>query len=88
MGNEEIIIAGLISHDTDALIALYDKYGSLFYQTISKYIVQSAVIEEILTEVFRESWENPELLKNNRFLSETLLSRCMKKVQGKNLSVS
>jgi Sigma-70 region 2 len=75
---ESKVLSRLLQKDTKALKQMVDSYSALLFQVALRITGDKQIAEQILCEVFRDLWENPNHYTKvkDKFLSSYLIKLC------------
>ncbi|MGA4721058.1 RNA polymerase sigma factor [Fictibacillus nanhaiensis] len=75
---DSTILTRLLHKDSSALKQMVDSYSTLLYQVALRITGDKRVAEQVLCEVFRDLWENPNQYTKikDKFLSSYLIKLC------------
>jgi len=77
MTTDEQSIIGLYNQEQQSLTDLYDRYSQLLWKISYRTVADDAICEQILNEVFKDVWANPEKFNNGSKLSSLLIKCCL-----------
>ena len=71
---DQVLLAHIVNRQTEALSALYDRYGRLLYSVAYHLVGNQQLAEEITLDVFRRVWEKAGSYKADRASVRTWLT--------------
>ncbi len=84
---EYLLIQRICSRDEKALAILCERYINLLYKITYSYTKNEFLSEQIISEVIKEVWDHPERCSKGKYLFNSLMEICLRKIARKKKSI-